>query len=253
MNPKGHAALVTGGASGLGEGTAMKLAAAGCKVTILDMNMDLARAVAAKIGGHAEQCDVSDEASTIAAIKGARDKHGVARILINCAGIGGGARIVGKEGPMPLAHFEKIVKVNLVGTFNVTRLFAADLQTLEALDEGERGLIVMTASVAAFEGQIGQAAYASSKGGVRALILPAAREFAQFGIRVMGIAPGIFKTPMMKGLREDFQKSLAESVPFPKLLGTPDEYAMLVMQMVENRYLNGEIIRLDGALRMAPR
>jgi len=253
MNPKGHAALVTGGASGLGEGTAIKLAVAGCKVTILDMNMDLAREVAAKIGGHAEHCDVSDEASTIAAIKGARETHGVARVLVNCAGIGGGARIVGKEGPMPLAHFEKIIKVNLTGTFNVTRLFAAEAQTLEPLEAGERGVIIMTASVAAFEGQIGQAAYAASKGGIRALILPAAREFAQFGIRVVGIAPGIFKTPMMKGLREDFQKSLAESVPFPKLLGTPEEYASLAMQIIENRYLNGDLIRLDGALRMAPR
>jgi NAD(P)-dependent dehydrogenase (short-subunit alcohol dehydrogenase family) len=253
MNPKGHAAVVTGGASGLGEGTAMRLAAAGMKVTVLDLNMDLAREVAAKIGGHAEHCDVADEASTQAALKGARDKHGIARVLINCAGIGGGARIVGKDGPMPLAHFEKIVKVNLIGTFNVTRLFAADLQTMEPMDAGERGVIVMTASVAAFEGQIGQAAYASSKGGVRSLILPAAREFSQFGIRVMGIAPGIFKTPMMKGLREDFQKSLAESIPFPKLLGTPDEYAALAMHIVENRYLNGDLIRLDGALRMAPR
>jgi NAD(P)-dependent dehydrogenase (short-subunit alcohol dehydrogenase family) len=253
MNPKGHAALVTGGASGLGEGTAIRLAAAGMKVTVLDLNMDLARAVAQKIGGHAEHCDVADEASTQDAIKAARDRHGIARVLVNCAGIGGGARIVGKDGPMPLAHFEKIVKVNLIGTFNVTRLFAADLQTMEPMDAGERGVIVMTASVAAFEGQIGQAAYASSKGGVRSLILPAAREFAQFGIRVMGIAPGIFKTPMMKGLREDVQKSLAESIPFPKLLGTPEEYASLAMQIVENRYLNGDLIRLDGALRMAPR
>ena len=154
---------------------------------------------------------------------------------------------------MPLAHFQKIINVNLVGTFNVTRLFAADLQTRAALEAGERGIVIMTASVAAFEGQIGQAAYASSKGGVRALILPAAREFAQFGIRVMGIAPGIFKTPMMAGMREDVQKSLAESIPFPKLLGTPEEYAMLALHMVENRYLNGDLVRLDGAIRMAPR
>ena len=253
MNPKGHAALVTGGASGLGEGTAMKLAAAGCKVTILDMNMDLARAVAAKIGGHAEPCDVSDEASTVAALNGATAKFGVPRILVNCAGIGGAKRIVGKEGPMPLAHFQKIVNVNLSGTFNVTRLFAADLQHEPALEAGERGIVIMTASVAAFEGQIGQAAYAASKGGIRALILPAAREFAQFGIRVNGIAPGIFKTPMMAGMRDDVQKSLAEASPFPKLLGTPEEYAMLALHMVENRYLNGELVRLDGAIRMAPR
>jgi NAD(P)-dependent dehydrogenase (short-subunit alcohol dehydrogenase family) len=253
MNPKGHAALVTGGASGLGEGTAIKLAEAGCKVTVLDMNMDLARKVAEKIGGHAELCDVSDEASTVAALKGATAKFGVARILVNCAGIGGARRIVSKEGPMPLAHFEKVVKVNLTGTFNVTRLFAADLQTAEPLEAGERGVVIMTASVAAFEGQIGQAAYASSKGGIRALILPAAREFAQFGIRVVGIAPGIFRTPMMAGMRDDVQKSLAESIPFPKLLGTPAEYASLALQIVENRYLNGDLIRLDGAIRMAPR
>jgi len=253
MNPKGHAALVTGGASGLGAATAQKLAAAGCKVTILDLNMDLAREVAQKIGGLAVKCDVSDEASTMAALKEAREKHGAARIVVNCAGIGGGMRIVGREGPMPLAHFEKIVKVNLVGTFNVMRLAAADMQTLPPLEANERGIIVMTASVAAFEGQIGQAAYSASKGGIRALVLPAAREFAQFGIRVTAIAPGIFHTPMLGGLREDIQKSLAESVPFPKLLGSPDEYAGLVMHMVENRYLNGDTIRLDGALRMAPR
>jgi NAD(P)-dependent dehydrogenase (short-subunit alcohol dehydrogenase family) len=253
MNPKGHAALVTGGGSGLGEATAKKLAAAGCKVAILDVNLDGAQRVAKEIGGLAVKCDVSDADSTAAAIKEAHDKHGGARIVINCAGIGGGMRIVGRDGPMPLPHFEKIVRVNLIGTFNVMRLAAADMQTLPALEANERGLIVMTASVAAFEGQIGQAAYSASKGGIRALVLPAAREFAQFGIRVTAIAPGIFHTPMLGGLREDIQKSLAESVPFPKLLGSPDEYAALVMHMVENRYLNGDTIRLDGALRMAPR
>ncbi len=253
MNPKGHAALVTGGGSGLGEATAKKLAAAGCKVAILDVNVDGAQRVAQAIGGLALKCDVADEASTTAAIKQAREKHGAARILVNCAGIGGGARIVGREGPMPLSHFEKIIRVNLIGTFNAMRLAAADMQALPPLDANERGLIVMTASVAAFEGQIGQAAYSASKGGIRALVLPAAREFAQFGIRVTAIAPGIFHTPMLGGLREDIQKSLAESVPFPKLLGSPDEYAALVLHMVENRYLNGDTIRLDGALRMAPR
>jgi NAD(P)-dependent dehydrogenase (short-subunit alcohol dehydrogenase family) len=253
MNPKGHAALVTGGGSGLGAATAQRLAAAGCKVALLDVNIDAARDVAQKIGGLAVQCDVSDEAQTIAAIKQARDKHGAARILINCAGIGRGGRIVGKEGPMPLALFEGIIKVNLVGTFNALRLAATDMSTLPPLEVNERGIIVMTASVAAFEGQIGQVAYSASKGGVVAMLMPAARELAQFGIRVTAIAPGIFHTPMLGGLREDIRKSLAESVPFPKLLGSPDEYASLAMHMVENRYLNGEVVRLDGALRMAPR
>ena len=253
MKPNGHAALVTGGGSGLGEGTARKLAAAGCKVAVFDINMDGAQRVASAIGGIAVKCDVSDEASTMAAVKEARDKHGAARILVNCAGIGGGARIVGREGPMPLAHFAKIINVNLIGTFNAMRLVAAEMQSLPPLEANERGLIVMTASVAAFEGQIGQAAYSASKGGIRALVLPAARELAQHGIRVTAIAPGIFHTPMLGGLREDIQKSLAESVPFPKLLGTPEEYAALVLHMVENRYLNGDTIRLDGALRMAPR
>ena len=253
MNPKGHAALVTGGGSGLGAATAQRLAAAGCKVALLDVNIDAARDVAQKIGGLAVQCDVSDEAQTIAAIKQARDKHGAARILINCAGIGKGGRIVGREGPMPLALFEGIIKVNLVGTFNALRLAATDMSTLPPLEANERGIIVMTASVAAFEGQIGQVAYSASKGGVVAMLMPAARELAQFGIRVTAIAPGIFHTPMLGGLREDIRKSLAESVPFPKLLGSPDEYASLAMHMVENRYLNGEVVRLDGALRMAPR
>jgi NAD(P)-dependent dehydrogenase (short-subunit alcohol dehydrogenase family) len=253
MNPKGHAALVTGGGSGLGAATAKRLAEAGCKVTLLDVNMDAARDVAQKIGGFAVRCDVSDEASTVNAIKEAREAHGPARILVNCAGIGKGGRIVGKEGPMPLADYERIIKVNLIGTFNALRLAAADMSVMPPLEANERGIIIMTASVAAFEGQIGQAAYSASKGGVVAMLMPAARELAQFGIRVTAIAPGIFHTPMLGGLREDIQKSLAESVPFPKLLGNPDEYAALAMHMIENRYLNGEVVRLDGALRMAPR
>jgi NAD(P)-dependent dehydrogenase (short-subunit alcohol dehydrogenase family) len=253
MNPKGHAALVTGGGSGLGAATAKRLAAAGCKVTLLDVNMDAAREVAQKIGGFAVRCDVSDSDSTANAIKEAREAHGAARILVNCAGIGKGGRIVGKEGPMPLEQFERIIKVNLIGTFNAMRLAAADMTTLPPLEAQERGIIVMTASVAAYEGQIGQAAYSASKGGIVAMVMPAARELAQFGIRVTSIAPGIFRTPMLGGLREDVQQSLAAAVPFPKLLGDPDEYAALVMHMVENRYLNGEVVRLDGALRMAPR
>jgi len=253
MNPKGHAALVTGGGSGLGAATAARLAAAGCKVALLDVNADAMREVAAKTGALPLRCDVTDGNATAAAINEARDKHGAARIVVNCAGIGEAKRIVGKEGPMPLADFERTIRINLTGTFNVMRLAAADMQTLPPLDANERGIVTMTASVAAYEGQIGQAAYAASKGGIVALVLPAARELAQFGIRVNAIAPGIFRTPMLGGLREDFQKSLAESVPFPKLLGDPDENAALVMHMVENRYLNGVTIRLDGALRMAPR
>jgi NAD(P)-dependent dehydrogenase (short-subunit alcohol dehydrogenase family) len=253
MNPKGHAAIVTGGGSGLGAATAEKLAQAGAKVAIFDVNMDGANAVASNIGGLAVKCDVADPDSAVAAVKAAREKHGAARILINCAGIGTAKRIVGKEGPQPLADYERVIKVNLIGTFNLMRLAAADMQGLEPLEDGERGVIVSTASVAAYEGQIGQAAYSSSKGGIVALTLPAAREFSQFGVRVNAIAPGIFFTPMLFGLPEEAQKSLAASVPFPKLLGQPSQFADLVLHIVENRYLNGEVIRLDGALRMAPR
>jgi NAD(P)-dependent dehydrogenase (short-subunit alcohol dehydrogenase family) len=253
MDIKGHAAVVTGGASGLGAATAADLARAGAKVACLDVNIDGARAVAEKIGGCAVVCDVTDPAQAEAALAEARAKHGVARILINCAGIGPAKRIVGRDGPMPLGDFERVIKINLIGTFNMMRLVAADMQGMTPLADGERGVIVSTASVAAFEGQIGQAAYASSKGGVAALTLPAAREFAQFGIRVNAIAPGIFHTPMLFALPEEAQKSLAASVPFPKLLGRPEQFAALARHIVENSYLNGEVIRLDGALRMAPR
>jgi NAD(P)-dependent dehydrogenase (short-subunit alcohol dehydrogenase family) len=253
MDIKGHAAIVTGGASGLGAATAEMLAGAGAKVAVFDVNLDGARATAQKIGGVAVRCDVTDSDGTAAAIVEARGKHGAARILINCAGIGPAKRIVGRDGPMPLADFERVITINLIGTFNALRLVAADMQGLAPLQDGERGLIVCTASVAAYEGQIGQAAYAASKGGVVGLIMPAAREFAQFGIRVMGVAPGIFSTPMLMGLPQEAQNSLAAAVPFPKLLGQPEQYAALVRHMIENRYLNGEVIRLDGALRMAPR
>ena len=219
MNPKGHAALITGGGSGLGAATAEALAAAGAKVAILDLNMDAAKNVAAKTGGLAIRCDVSHADATQAAIKEAHDKHGPARIVVNCAGIGEAKRIVGREGPMPLAEFERTIRINLIGTFNTMRLAAADMQGLPALEAGERGIIVMTASVAAFEGQIGQAAYSASKGGIVALVLPAARELAQFGIRVNAIAPGIFRTPMLGALREDFQKSLAEFGAVPQAAG----------------------------------
>jgi NAD(P)-dependent dehydrogenase (short-subunit alcohol dehydrogenase family) len=253
MDIQGHAAIVTGAASGLGAATAEMLAEAGAKVAILDVNIDAAQAVAKKIGGLAFSCDVTSAEETVSAIATAKEKHGTARIIVNCAGVGPAKRIVGRDGPMPLADFERVVQVNLVGTFNVLRLTAADMQALEPLTDGERGIIVCTASVAAYEGQIGQAAYAASKGGVVGLVIPAAREFAQFGIRINAIAPGLFSTPMLHALPEQAQQSLAVSVPFPKLLGRPPQFASLVRHMIENRYLNGEVVRLDGALRMAPR
>jgi NAD(P)-dependent dehydrogenase (short-subunit alcohol dehydrogenase family) len=253
MDIAGHAAIVTGGASGLGAATARMLAGAGAKVAIVDVNAKAAAEVAIDINGVAIPCDVTDSAATEAAFAKANADHGVARILINCAGVGPAKRIVGRDGPMPLEEFARVVSINLVGTFNAMRLAAAAMQSLSPMAEGERGIIVCTASVAAYDGQIGQAAYAASKGGVVGLVLPAAREFAQFGIRVNAIAPGIFSTPMLHALPEAAQQSLAAAVPFPKLLGQPPEYASLVRHMIENRYLNGETIRLDGALRMAPR
>jgi len=253
MEVKGQAAIVTGGASGLGAACARTLAAAGAKVAVIDMNQKAAAEVAIDINGIAIACDVADSAGAEAAIKQAAADHGPARILVNCAGIGTSKRIVGKDGPMPLADYERVIRVNLIGTFNMVRLVAAGMQGLPPLADGERGVIVSTASVAAFEGQIGQSAYSSSKGGVAALTLPAAREFAQFGIRVLAIAPGIFGTPMLRALPQEVQDSLGASVPFPKRLGEPREFAALVMHCVHNGYLNGEVIRLDGALRMAPR
>jgi NAD(P)-dependent dehydrogenase (short-subunit alcohol dehydrogenase family) len=253
MDITGHAAIVTGAASGLGAATASDLARAGAQVACLDVNLDGARAVAAKIGGEAVQCDVTDAGQAATALAQARSRHGPARILINCAGVGPARRIVGRDGPMPLDEFARVININLIGTFNMMRLVAADMQGLSPLADGERGVIILTASVAAFEGQIGQAAYSASKGGVAALTLPAAREFAQFGIRVNAIAPGIFHTPMLMALSEEARASLAAAVPFPKLLGRPDQYASLVHHIIENGYINGEVIRLDGALRMAPR
>ena len=253
MEIKGQAAIVTGGASGLGAATARALAAAGAKVAVFDVNEKGAAEVATSIKGIAVACDVADAASAETALKQAADGHGPARVLVNCAGIGPAKRIVGKDGPMPLEDFERVIKVNLIGSFNMMRLVAANMQSLAPMPDGDRGVIISTASVAAFEGQIGQSAYASSKGAVAALTLPAAREFGQFGIRVCAIAPGIFSTPMLKGLPQETQDSLGASVPFPKRLGSPSEFAALAMHMIRNSYLNGEVIRLDGALRMAPR
>ena len=253
MDIQGQAAIVTGGASGLGAATARALAAAGAKVAVLDLNEQAAVNVAAEIGGLAAPCDVAGTEDVKEALKAATSAHGPARILVNCAGVGPAKRIVGRDGPMPLAEFERVIRVNLIGTFNCLRLAGASMMALEALADGERGVIVSTSSVAAFEGQIGQAAYSASKGAVAALTMPAAREFAQFGIRVLAIAPGIFRTPMMHALPQEAQDSLGASVPFPKRLGEPGEFAELVLHIVRNRYLNGEVIRLDGALRMAPR
>jgi NAD(P)-dependent dehydrogenase (short-subunit alcohol dehydrogenase family) len=253
MEIKGCAALVTGGGSGLGAATARALSAAGAKVAVLDINEENAKKVAAEIGGLAIRCDVADQASAEAAVKAAREAHGPARILINCAGIGVAARIVGKDGPHSLASFARVINVNLIGSFNLMRLAAVDMSNMPALADNERGVIVSTASVAAFDGQIGQAAYSASKGGIVALTLPAARELARFGIRVNTIAPGLFNTPLMAGLPPEAQASLSASVPFPPRLGRPEEYARLVLDIIGNVMLNGETIRLDGALRMAPR
>lgn len=253
MRIEGLAALVTGGASGLGAATAAALAAQGAKVAVLDLDRERGETVAHSIGGIFAPCDVADEASATAAIAKAEAAHGVARILVSCAGIGTAARVVGREGAMPLAAFERIIRVNLIGTFNVMRLAAVPMSLAEPLPDGGRGVIVSTASVAAFEGQIGQAAYAASKGGVAALTLPVARELARFGIRVVTIAPGLFATPLLGELPEEAQAALATAVPYPSRLGRPEEFAQMVLSVVGNDYLNGEVIRLDGALRMPPR
>ena len=250
MELRGVAALVTGGGSGLGAETARHLAKSGAKVAVVDINGENAGKVAAEFGGLALTCDVSDAAAAAAAVAEAKAKHGAARVLVNCAGIAPAARIVGRDGPLALDAFQRVIAVNLVGTFNMMRLAAAEMQKLEPMADEERGLIVMTASVAAFEGQIGQAAYAASKGGVAALTLPAAREFARAGIRVMTIAPGLLATPMLLTMPKDVQDSLASQVPFPHRFGRPDEYARLVLHIASNVQLNGECIRLDGAMRM---
>ena len=250
MDIRGAAAIVTGGASGLGGATAERLARAGAKVTIFDLNADLGRAKAAAIGGHFVAVNVTDEAAVEAAIAEAEGVHGKARILVNCAGIGPPGKVIGRDGKaLPLADFSKIVAINLFGTFNVLSKFAARIYDAEPVGE-ERGVIINTASVAAFEGQIGQPAYAASKAGVVGMTIPIARELARYGIRVMTIAPGLFLTPLMESFPQDVQDSLGRQVPFPSRLGKPDEYAMMAESIVLNPMLNGETIRLDGAIRM---
>jgi NAD(P)-dependent dehydrogenase (short-subunit alcohol dehydrogenase family) len=253
MNVEGQTAIVSGGASGLGRATAKALAEAGVNVAILDINEAAAAEAARETGGFAIGTDVTDAASVEAAFAAARERHGPARIAVNCAGIGTPGRIVGRDGPLPLEAFRRVVEVNLIGSFNVMRLAVAAMSALEPLEDGERGIIISTASVAAYEGQIGQAAYSASKGGIVSLTLPAARELARYGVRVVAIAPGIFATPMLHGLPQNVQDSLAASVPFPSRLGRPEEYAALVLHLCRNPMINGEVIRLDGALRMAPR
>lgn len=253
LNLSGHTAIVTGGGSGLGAATAMRLGEAGAKVAVVDVNLDAAKEVAAKCGGIAIRCDVSDAAGAAKAVSEVRETLGAARILVNCAGIGVAKRIVGKEGPMALEDFSRVIQVNLIGSFNMMRLAAADMTKLDPMDDGERGVIISTASIAAFEGQIGQAAYSASKGGIVALTMPAARELAQFGVRVLAIAPGLFKTPLLGSLPPEVQTSLGATIPFPKRLGNPQEFADLVLHCVRNIYLNGEVIRLDGSLRMQPK
>jgi NAD(P)-dependent dehydrogenase (short-subunit alcohol dehydrogenase family) len=254
MHIAGHSAIVTGGGSGLGEAVARELARLGAKVAVLDVNAAGAQRVASEIGGVACTADITDTTSLTAALDAAEAAFGVARIVMNIAGIGTAKRVVGKDGnPAPLEDFERVVRVNLLGTYNVVRLTAARIAKLAPLEGGERGVMVMTASVAAFDGQVGQEAYSASKAGIAGMTLPLARDLAQHGVRVCTIAPGLFETPLLKGLPEAVQQSLAASIPFPPRLGRPQEFAELAAHIVTNGHLNGEVIRLDGALRMAPR
>ena len=253
MDIVGAPALVTGGASGLGFAPAPRLAAAGAHVVIVDLPTSPGAERAAEIGGTFVPADVTDP-EQIAFAVGAAGDHGPLRVVVNCAGVAPPAKVLDREGaPTDLAHFEKIVRVNLIGTYNVISQASAAIANTEPTDGGDRGVIVNTASVASFDGQIGQPAYSASKGGVHAMTLPIARELARYGIRVCTIAPGIMETPMLAGLPEAAQQSLGQQVPYPQRLGRPDEYASLALEIVRNGYLNGETIRLDGAIRMAPK
>lgn len=253
MDIKNSVALVTGGGSGLGAESARDLSAHGAKVAVLDINLDAATKVAEEIGGIAVYCDVSSEQSVTDALDTIEQQLGVAQIVVNSAGIGTAKRILGREQVHPLENFSRVVNVNLIGSFNLLRLSAERMHKLDATDDGERGVIIMTASIAAYEGQIGQVAYAASKGGIVSMTLPAARELAQFGIRVLTLAPGLFKTPLMEELPEEVQQSLGQSIPFPSRLGKPNEFSSLVVHCAQNTFLNGEVIRVDGGLRLAPK
>ncbi|MEO1190757.1 MAG: SDR family NAD(P)-dependent oxidoreductase [Pseudomonadota bacterium] len=251
MDVKGLGAIVTGGASGLGAASLRALAAAGAKVTALDMNGEAAAEIAKECGGLGIACDVGDAAAAEAAVKQAAEAHGPCRILVNCAGIAPAKRVVGRDGAMPLEAFETVIKVNLIGSFNLLRLCAAEMAAADPVNEdGERGLIISTASVAAFEGQVGQAAYSASKAGIVGMMLPIAREFARHGIRVNTIAPGLIGTPLLLNMPQEVQDNLAGQVPFPRRFGHPEEFAKVVMQLCDNTMINGETIRLDGAMRM---
>jgi NAD(P)-dependent dehydrogenase (short-subunit alcohol dehydrogenase family) len=255
MKIDGRIAVVSGGGSGLGEATALALAGQGAKVIILDINEAAAQGVAARVGGSAFILDIADSVAAETVFAAIQERLGTPRILINCAGVGTPAKIVGKEGALPLAAFERVIRINLLGSFNLMRLLAAAVARDQEPggDKQTQGVIINTASVAAFDGQIGQAAYAASKGGLVSLALPAARELARYGVRVLTIAPGIFLTPMLGTLPQDIQDSLGRSVPFPPRLGDPNEFAALALHMVENDMLNGEVVRLDGAIRMQPK
>ena len=246
-------AVVTGGASGLGFAVAKHLAAHGARVALLDVNDEKGNASATEIGASYFRADVANEEAVVATLKAAHAKLGGLNVLVNCAGILGAGRVLGKEGPMPLKTFATTVTVNLIGSFNVAKAAADLMQHNAPGEDGERGVIVNTASVAAYEGQIGQAAYSASKGGVVGMTLPMAREFARIGVRVMTIAPGVFHTPMVDGMPEQVYQSLCAQVPYPSRLGKPEEYADTVAFILQNRYLNGETIRIDGAIRLAPK
>ena len=253
MRISGQSALVAGGGSGIGAAVARHLARQGARVAVLDLNGEGARAVAAEIGGLACPCDIADALSTETAIAAARAAHGPARILVNCAGILAPGRTLGKDGPMPLESFRRVIEVNLVGGFNLLRLAAAGMAQLDPLGDGERGVAINVSSIAAYEGQIGQIAYATSKAGLAGMTLPAARDLARHGIRVLSIAPGLVETPMMAGVSAEQRAALAQSIPFPQRLAEPAEIAKLAQHMIENVMLNGEVVRLDGALRMPPK
>jgi NAD(P)-dependent dehydrogenase (short-subunit alcohol dehydrogenase family) len=248
-----QSALVAGGGSGIGAAVARHLAGLGAKVALLDVNLESAEAVARECDGLALECDIAGAESAGNAIAAARAAHGPARIIVNCAGILLPGRILGKDGPLPLDAFRRVIEVNLIGAFNLLRLAAADMATLAPLGDGERGVVINTSSIAAYEGQIGQIAYATSKAGMAGMTLPAARDLARHGIRVLSVAPGLVATPMITTLPQEMQDALAQSIPFPQRLAEPAEVARLVQHMIENVMLNGEVIRLDGALRMPPK